>query len=78
LTKGGRQCNGTYEPGGLRAIQRSNDTFVLTLNCNEHRLSIGNADGKEQDEMKIDGLHAPFPWCIFVQTNRIGGRVSLL
>ncbi|CAF5109818.1 unnamed protein product [Rotaria sp. Silwood1] len=48
----GRICNGHYIDLGMKKIERDNHVFVLTLNCNEHRLSILNENTKEQDEMK--------------------------
>jgi hypothetical protein len=49
------------------------------VNCDERLLTIViNEDSMEREEMEVDGLHAPFPWCLFVQLNRIGDRVSLV
>lgn len=74
----GRICNGRFKNLGPEEIERSNHVFALTLNCDEHRLSILNENTNEQDEMKVDFAHAPFPWCLFVQLSRTKGRLSFV
>jgi hypothetical protein len=41
-------------------------------------LSIVNENNNEQDELEVDHLHAPLPWCLFVQLLRVGGSVSIV
>jgi hypothetical protein len=41
-------------------------------------LSIVNENNNEQDELEVDQLHAPFPWCLFVQLSRAEGRASIV
>jgi len=77
-THSSRLRNGKSELGGLRSIQRNNGLFVLKLICDEHRLSIVNEVGTKQDEIEVDHLHAPFPWCLFVQLSTVGGHASVL
>ncbi|CAF1313150.1 unnamed protein product [Adineta ricciae] len=75
---GGRVRNGRYESAKLTDYHENKCVFTLTLNCDERRLSIVNEDNHEQDEMNVYESLAPFPWCLFVQISRMGGRVSLL
>jgi hypothetical protein len=51
---------------------------TITINCDEHRLSIINETTKEQDEMEVDVCHAPLPWCLFIATPRMPTWVSLI
>ncbi|CAF0759476.1 unnamed protein product [Adineta steineri] len=53
------------------------DAYVLTLNCDERRLSIMFPNVPQHDEIEIDLLHTPFPWRFCVQLSRLGGCLSL-
>ena len=59
-------------------IVRDPGVYILTLNCDEHRLSIVNENTQEQDEIKVDIACAPFPWCLFIPLARWGAQVSLI
>ena len=74
----GRIINGRFEGAHLKVVDRDKHVFALTLNCDEHRLSILNENTKERDDFEVDIAHAPFPWCLFVQLSRSTGRVSLV
>lgn len=74
----GRICNGRFQMRDLERAERNNHIFVLTLNCDEHRLSMLNENTNEHDEMEVDITHAPFPWCLFVQLPRMKSRISIL
>ncbi len=52
--------------------------YTITLNCDEHRISMVNENNKAKDEIEIDISYAPFPWCLFVELPTSGGRVSLI
>ena len=77
-TNGGRICNGRDSVHGEQKHQERPVGFVLTLNCDEHRLSMINENSNDRDELEVDLLHAPFPWCLFVQLWRGRSRVSLV
>ncbi|CAF0802586.1 unnamed protein product [Adineta steineri] len=55
----------------------ANDIYVLTLNCDERRLSITLPNGPQHDEIEVDLVHTPFPWRFCVMLTRIGGCLSL-
>ncbi|CAF1265313.1 unnamed protein product [Adineta steineri] len=55
-----------------------NNIYVLTLNCDERRLSITLQNGPQHDEMEVDLLRTPFPWRFCVQLSRLGGCLSLV
>ncbi|CAF1231363.1 unnamed protein product [Adineta steineri] len=61
----------------LEASSNNADAYVLTLNCDERRLSITLPDGSQHDEMEVDLLRMPFPWRFCVQLSRLGGCLSL-
>jgi hypothetical protein len=77
-TNGGRICNGRDSGIGRPKDQERPIGFVLTLNCDEHTLSMINENSNDRDELEVDILHAPFPWCLFVQIWRGRSRVSLV
>ena len=77
-TTGARMRNGRHESIELKDDDKSSSVFTLILNCDERRLGIISEDSHEQDEMEVYNIHAPFPWCLFGQLSRAGGRVSLL
>ena len=77
-SSGRSRRNRRNNEGGPIPVAKNGDGIALLLNCNEHRLSIVNEDGTDQDEMEVDHLYALFPWCLFVHVLRFGGRVSLL
>ena len=52
--------------------------YTITLNCDEHRLSIINEHTKQQDEIEVDVSCAPFPWCLFIALSRMTSQVSLI
>ena len=76
-TTGSRIRNGRHESTELKDDDKSSSVFTLVLNCDERRLRIENENSHEQDEMEVYNIHAPFPWCLFVQISRAGGCVSL-
>lgn len=79
LTNGGRLANGWFDPIRLPYLTREDAIFTITINCDERRLTIViNENNQEQDEMDVYSLHAPFPWCLFVELSRAGARISLL
>ncbi|CAF3011150.1 unnamed protein product [Rotaria sp. Silwood2] len=51
-TTGHRVSNGRDRVSGPARKQKDNEVLALTLNCDEHQLSIVNESGKYQDEMK--------------------------
>jgi hypothetical protein len=77
-----RILNGVCQYYGLEQLvnQTKNDSHVytLTLNCDEHRLSIIDEGTNEQDEMEVDVCYAPLPWCLFIALPRSIARVSLI
>ncbi|CAF3708185.1 unnamed protein product [Rotaria socialis] len=78
----GRLLNGRIDRYELKQIlnnmKRDNHVYTITLNCDEHQLSIINEDTKEQDEIEVDVGHAPFPWCLYVDLPRCPTRISLI
>ncbi|CAF1085546.1 unnamed protein product [Adineta steineri] len=72
------RCNGIFRDSNLPEIASDNNTFILTVNCEEYRLSIVNENTNAKDEMEVDRLHVPFPWCLFVVLPRTLSRVSLV
>ncbi|CAF1554387.1 unnamed protein product [Rotaria magnacalcarata] len=78
----GRLLNGRIDGYELKQIlnnmKRDSHVYTITLNCDEHRLSILNEDTKEQDEMEVDVAHAPLPWCLYVGLHRHLTRISLI
>ena len=79
FTNSGRIVNGYFDHHNLNLFYRENAVFELTLNCDERRLKmVINENTMEQDEMEISKLDVPFPWCLFVQLNRVGAQISLL
>jgi hypothetical protein len=82
----GRVLNGNYErPTSDRIMNQNSDeikidshVYTITLNCDEHRLSMINENTKEQDEMEVDVYYAPLPWCLFIATTRMPARVALI
>ncbi|UJR08768.1 hypothetical protein I4U23_013024 [Adineta vaga] len=77
-TGGSRIVNGRYEGDVFTKTKERLIQFVLVLNCDDHRLSMLNENTNERDEMEVNIANAPFPWCLFVQISRFGGRVSLV
>ena len=78
VTDSQRVVNGRHSGFGMEPSSREEATVELTINCDERRLTIVIIkETSGQDEMEVDRLHAPFPWCLFVQLNRIGGCISL-
>ena len=79
FTNGGRVRDGRFDSYKLELTNRRDLIFTLVLNCDEHRLTIVlNESSTERDEMDVDCDRAPFPWCLFVQLNRVGARVMLI
>ncbi|CAF4470709.1 unnamed protein product [Rotaria socialis] len=78
----GRLLNGRIDRYELKQIlnnmKRDSHVYTITLNCDEHQLSIINEDTKEQDEIEVDVGHAPFPWCLYVDLPRCPTRISLI
>ncbi|CAF1265363.1 unnamed protein product [Adineta steineri] len=54
-----------------------NNIYVLTLNCDERRLSITLPNGPQHDEIEVDLLRTPFPWRFCVMLTRLGGCLSI-
>jgi len=77
-TSGYRISNGNDDGAGFQLAKDRPTGFVLILNCDERSLSIVNENNNGRDKMEVDILHAPFPWCLFVQVSRMTGRVSLV
>lgn len=79
FTIGSRIVNG-YPDNEVIQVAKTEDVMIdLLLNCDEHRLKIVIGEGStQQDDMKVDLLHAPFPWCLFVQLSWVGARISLV
>jgi hypothetical protein len=77
-TTGQRISNGNNGGDGFPPAKDRLTGFVLILNCDERRLSIVNENNNGRDKMEVDILHAPFPWCLFVQVSRMTGCVSLV
>lgn len=75
---GSRLINGSRFSSNGKEVVKDKDAFTITLNCDEHRLSIINENTKEQDEMDIDISCAPFPWCLFIALSRMTAQVSLI
>jgi len=76
-----RFINGKFYHRSSSQTKRDDHDYVytLTLNCDQHRLSIINENTKEQDEIEVDLHHAPFPWCFFVELSRtLTVRVSII
>lgn len=73
-----RMLNGQYDRYRADRLERDGHVYVITLNCDEHKLSIVNENTKEQDQMEVDARYAPFPWCLFVDLPRVNTRVSLV
>jgi hypothetical protein len=77
-----RILNGSCQYFGLEQIKNhsKNDShaYALTLNCDEHRLTIIDEDTKEHDEMEVDVSCAPLPWCLVIAFGRSGSRVSFI
>ncbi|CAF1231379.1 unnamed protein product [Adineta steineri] len=61
----------------LKRFDDANDIYVLTLNCDERRLSITLPNGPQHDEMEVDLLRTPFPWRFCIMLTRLGGCVSI-
>ncbi|CAF0989655.1 unnamed protein product [Adineta ricciae] len=78
IKSGFRRCNGNSEASNLPGNAEDNSVFILTINCEEYRLAIVNEKSKVKDEMEVDRLHAPFPWCLFVELPRTLSCVSLV
>ncbi|CAF1546397.1 unnamed protein product [Adineta ricciae] len=78
-THGRRFVDGQWDGERIHISNADGAVIELTLHCNEHRLSIVICkDSSERDEIEVNDLHCPFPWCLFVQINRIGARLSLV
>jgi len=79
---GWRITYATVLNGRLHVEEKSNrtdgDIYTLTLDCDQRRLSLVNEKTNEQREIEVDIHHAPFPWCLFVEHNRLTGRLSLI
>lgn len=79
FTIGYRVVDGYPYYGAIEVTKKEDMMIELTLNCDEHRLTIViGEDNSQQDEINVDGLHAPFPWCLVVQLSWIGARMSLV
>jgi len=78
IKSGCKHCNGNLERSSFPKKAEDNSVFILTMNCEEHRLIIMDEKSKAKDEMEVDRLHAPFPWCLFVELPRMLSRVSLV
>ncbi|CAF1207943.1 unnamed protein product [Adineta steineri] len=78
FTNGARVVNGCFADYGIDVPRTDAIMIELILNCDEHRLTIAiDEDNSHRDEIKVDGIHAPCPWCFFVQHGRMGARLSL-
>ena len=66
MQKYGRTLNGIFHGYRLEEKEREGHVYIITLNCDEHRLSIINENTKEEDEMEVDVCYAPFPWSLFL------------
>ncbi len=77
-----RVLNGKCQHYGLEQLinqsKSGSHVYTLTLNCDEHRLSIIDENTKEQDEMEVDVCNAPLPWCLFIVLPRSVARVTLI
>ncbi|CAF0851766.1 unnamed protein product [Adineta steineri] len=69
--------HGTPNKTDLKMFANANDIYVLTLNCDERRLSITLPNGPQHDEMEVDLVHTPFPWRFCIMLTRLGGCVSI-
>ena len=79
FTNGARTVDGQSDNRAIRVPKKEDTMIELTLYCDEHRLTIVfSGDNSQRDEMKVDGLSAPFPWCLFVQLSRIGACISIV
>ena len=81
----GRVINGQLERYTSDIIRKnvtdpnlSDHVYIITLNCDEHRISMVNENNKTKDDIQIDTIRAPFPWCFFVEHPRSGWPVSLI
>ncbi|CAF0802621.1 unnamed protein product [Adineta steineri] len=74
---GPSRVHGKFKKTHLEGSSNANDIYVLTLNCDERRLSIIFPNGPQHDEMEVDLVRLPFPWRFCVQLNRLGGCLSL-
>lgn len=79
FTIGSRIVNGYHINPAIDVTKREDTMIELIVNCDEHRLAIviGEENG-QRDELKVDDLQAPFPWCLFVQLSWAGARISLV
>ncbi|CAF1301009.1 unnamed protein product [Adineta steineri] len=84
LLDNGRRCESAkyripgFAQGSGRGYANANGIYVLTLNCDERRLSIMFPNGPQHDDMDVDLLRTPFPWRFCVQLSRLGGCLSLV
>jgi hypothetical protein len=79
FTNGSRIVDGWRDNDAIHVTNKEDVMIELILNCDEHRLTIViGEDNSQRDDIKVDGLHAPFPWCLFVQLSYIGARISLV
>ncbi|CAF0849603.1 unnamed protein product [Adineta steineri] len=62
----------------LQSSRPDGDIYTLTLDCDQRRLSLVNENTNEQREIEVDIHHTPFPWCLFVEHNRMPGQLSLI
>ncbi|CAF0759529.1 unnamed protein product [Adineta steineri] len=77
FSKGPNVVHGESKLTHLKGYANANGIYVLTLNCDERRLSIMFPNGPQHDEMDVDLLRTPFPWRFCVQLSRLGGCLSL-
>ena len=80
FTIGSRIVDGYCGGHAIDVTKREDLLIELIVNCDQHRLTIvmGDDNSPQRDEMEVDGLHAPFPWCLAVQISPIGVRISLV
>lgn len=59
-------------------LDHSNSICTLIINCDEHRLCLIDEDSGEVDQVTVDILQAPFPWCFFIALPQSTAKVTLL
>ncbi|CAF1505553.1 unnamed protein product [Adineta ricciae] len=78
----GRILNGSLERSGrmkkVKDIKIGGPAYTMTVNCDDHQLSILDENNKEEDVIDLDVNYIPFPWCLFIALPRATAQVALM
>ncbi|CAF2093146.1 unnamed protein product [Rotaria magnacalcarata] len=74
----GRILDGIFYRYSDDQLIRGGPVYTITLNCDEHRLSMVDESTRIQDDIEVDICRAPLPWCLLIGLTRSISQVSLL